>query len=188
LIPHTVPLAACVPVSVHVGVPPEHEIVPVSHELVGTHEAPVVHAVQVPVSHTFMDPHDVPSGRLLFEFVQTEAPVEQTVDQTVQEPVGVQSVPAVHALHVPVWHTMFTPHEEPSASAVPVSVHVATPVEQSAVPVWHGLVGTQAMPCVHASHAPLSQTWLVPQLVPFVTLVPVSRHVSVPMEQSVTPV
>jgi hypothetical protein len=188
LTPHTVPLAACVPVSVHVGVPPEQEIVPVSHELVGTHEAPLEHAAQTPVSHTFMDPHDVPSGRLLFEFVHTDAPVEQTVDHTVQELAGVQSVPAVHALHAPALHTMFTPHELPSASVVPVSVHVAAPVEQSVVPVWHALVGTQATPCVHALHAPLSQTWLVPHVVPLVTLVPVSRHVSAPMEQSVTPV
>ncbi len=187
LVPHTVPLAACVPVSVHVGVPPEQLSVPVSHALVGVHDAPAVHAVHAPLWQTELAPQDVPLGTALFVLAQTEAPVEQTVCQTVHEFVGEHTVPAVHAVQAAPRQTMFVPHVVPSASAVPVSLHTATPVEQSVVPVSHTLVGVQASPCVHAAHVPLPQTWLAPHVVPLATFVLVSRHVCTPPAQSVTP-
>jgi hypothetical protein len=70
----------------------------------------------------------------------------------------VQDAPTVHELHEPLSHTALVPHAVPLAVWVPVSVHTATPVEQSVVPVSHGLAGVHAAPEEHALQVPLSQT------------------------------
>jgi hypothetical protein len=70
---------------------------------------------------------------------------------------------------------------------LPVSWQADTPVEQLVKPVWHVLVGVHATPAVHALHAPLSQTSLVPQLVPFAASLPVSLQTETPVEQLVEP-
>lgn len=48
-------------------------------------------------------------------------------------------------------------------------------------------VGEHAPPAVHDEHAPLLQTWLVPQVCPLATL-PVETQTDWPDEQSVLPV
>ena len=80
LVPHDVPLATCVPVSVHTDTPVEHEVVPVSHGLGGVHETPAVQAVHAPLSQTSLAPHDVPLATLVPESVHTETPVEHVVE------------------------------------------------------------------------------------------------------------
>jgi hypothetical protein len=49
------------------------------------------------------------------------------------------------------------------------------------------LVGVQATPAVHETQLPPEQTWLLPQLVPSATLVPVAAHTDEPLEQVVDP-
>jgi hypothetical protein len=187
-VPHTVPFGACVPVSVQVEGLAEQSRVPVSHELAGVHAAPLVHVVHAPLSHTWPVPQDVPFGTSFCVFVHTEAPVAQLVAQTVHELAGVQTVPAVHATQLVPWQTMFRPHDVPAATAVPVSLQTGSPDAQSVVPLSHGfVVGVHCALWVHAPQFPSSQTWLAPQLVPLGTLSPVSLHVCVPVEQSLTP-
>ena len=188
LVPHTVPFGACVPVSVHVGVLPEQSRVPVSHALAGVHGDESAHALQTPFSHTSLVPHDAPFGRLLFVFVQTDAPLAQLVAQTVHELAGVHPVPAVHGLQTPPRHTMFAPHDVPLDTCVPVSLHTATPVEQSVEPVSQTLAGVHGALCVQAVQFPSSHTRLVPHEVPFEALVPVPEHTATPVEQSVAPI
>jgi hypothetical protein len=189
LTPHVVPFVAGIPVSVQLGVPPEQTMVPRSHALVGVHDAPFEQAAHVPFSQTLLVPHVAPLGRSLFVLAHTDAPLAQPVAHTVHEPVGVHTVPAVHGLQKPLRHTMLAPHVAPLARCVPVSVHTATPVEQSVVPVSHGTVGgVHAAVCVHALHAPLLHTSLVPHDMPLATLAPVSVHTATPVEQLVVPV
>jgi hypothetical protein len=89
--------------------------------------------------------------------------------------------------HAPPTHTPPEPQAVPFATALPVSWQADTPVEQLVKPVWHVLVGVHATPAVHALHAPLSQTSLVPQLVPFAASLPVSLQTETPVEQLVEP-
>jgi hypothetical protein len=187
LVPHTVPLGAWDPVSVHVGALPEQSRVPVSHALAGVHGDESAHALQTPFSQTSFVPHDVPFGRLLFVLVQTDPPLAQLVAHWVHELAGVHPVPAVHALHAPSKHTMFAPHDVPFDTSVPVSLHTTTPVEQSVVPVSHTFAGVHGAFCVHAMQLPSSHTRLVPHVAPFAALVPVPVQTSTPVEQSVAP-
>lgn len=76
------PFAASLPVSVHTGVPVEHESVPVWHPFVGVHDVPVVHAAHVPLLQTSLTPHAVPSSTFPPVSVQTGEPVEQPIDPT----------------------------------------------------------------------------------------------------------
>jgi hypothetical protein len=135
LVPHAVPFARLVPVSLHTGTPVVHDVVPVWQLLAGVHIAPVVHALQVPLSHTSLVPHEVPLGTSVIVSVQVETPVEQDVEPTWQLLVGVHDSPAVHDEHVPLSHTSLAPHVVPFERLVPVSLHTDTPVEHEVVPV-----------------------------------------------------
>jgi hypothetical protein len=66
------------PVSVHAGVPPAHEMTPVSHGLAGGHAPPATHAPHVPLSQTWPAPQLVPLATLPVA-LHTETPVEQSV-------------------------------------------------------------------------------------------------------------
>jgi hypothetical protein len=57
---------------------------------------------------------------------------------------------------------------------------------QDVKPAWHGLVGVQARPAVHATHAPALHTMLVPQAVPFWTF-PASTQTGAPVLQVIAP-
>jgi len=145
--------------------------------------------LQVPSSHTSFVPHEAPLGRLLCVFAQTEAPLVQLVAQRVHDPAGVHTLPDVHGLQRPERQTWFAPHEVPLVTGVPVSLHDATPEEQSIAPTSQALpAGTHDAPDAHALHEPLSHTAFVPHDCPLVRFVPVSSHASAPLEQSVSPV
>ena len=104
---------------------------------------------------------------------------------------GEQAPPAVHGTHDPPLHTWLVPHVWPLAT-LPVETHTEAPVEQSVLPVWQLLatppvVGVQATPAVHATQLPPEQTWLLPQLVPSATLVPVAAQTDDPEAHVVDP-
>jgi hypothetical protein len=187
LVPHDVPLAALLPVSVHDGVPIEHARVPVWQALVGVHDAPVVHALHVPLSQTRLVPHGVPFATLACVSLHTGSPVEQPTAPTWQGLTGAHAAPAVHAPQLPSSQTAFVPHGLPLAALVCVSVHDGVPDEHTRAPVWHALVGVQAAPLVQTPHAPPLQTWLVPHEVPLDALTPVSLHTGTPVEQPMAP-
>jgi hypothetical protein len=157
-VPHVVPLAACVPVSVHTATPVEQSVEPVSHGFDGVHAAPCVHEVHAPLSHTLLVPHAVPFAALVPVSLHTAAPVEQSVVPAWHALVGAHEAPCVHAMHAPALHTSLLPHVVPLGAGVIVSVQTATPVEQSVLPTSHALVGTHDAPFVQAVHIPVSQT------------------------------
>jgi hypothetical protein len=68
--------------------------------------------------------------------VQTGAPVLQLIIPVRQGlPAIEQAIPALQSAHVPVaLQTLFGPQVVPAAAGVPLSVHVAVPVEQTSVP------------------------------------------------------
>ncbi len=146
---------------------------------------PAVHALHVPPLHTLFVPHIVPSAAFP-AVMQTELPVAQEVTPVLHALVGWQLIPAVHELHVPALHTLFVPHDVPSAT-FPASAQTEVPDMQDVVPVLHGLVGWQLVPAVQAPHVPLSQTLFVPHDVPLATF-PVSPQTEVPVTQEVVPV
>ncbi len=154
LVPHEVPFATSVPVSVHVGVP-EQLSVPTWHGLAGVHGLPWVQLVHAPLTHTSLVPHTVPLGAGSPVSMQTGAPVEQSVIPASHGlPVGVQAAFCVHALHAPSSQTMFVPHEVPGASGTRVSVQVCVPVAQEVEPTSQGLAGVHERPAVHPTHEP----------------------------------
>jgi hypothetical protein len=188
-VPQAVPFARSVVVSMQVCVPVEHDVVPATHLFVFVeHETPAVQAVHVPLSHTWFVPQTVPFGSAVPVFAHVEVPVEHEVFQTVQEFAGVQSVPETQETHAPLSQTRFVPHVVPFATGVVEFTQVCVPVAQEVVPARQefGFV-LHAIPEVHVVHAPLLQTWPVPQVVPFTTGVVVSTQVCVPVEQDVVP-
>jgi hypothetical protein len=142
--------------------------------------------VRMPFAHDWAAPHSVPTG-LLPLFTQTELPVAHEVRPSLQGSVGVHATPAVHGSQLPDRQTWFVPQLVPSARAAPVSWQVAAPVVQVSVPVWQGLAGVQAPPAVHATHAPVLHTRLVPHTVPFGAF-PVSAQTDAPVTHDVAPV
>lgn len=91
----------------------------------------------------------------------------------------------MQAPHVPPPHTLFIPHEVPSAT-FPISAQTALPVTQEMVPVRQTLVGWQLMPVMQEPHTPSPHTLFVPQVVPLARFCPVSEQVIVG-EQTVMP-
>lgn len=174
------------PVSTHTDVPVEQLVLPKSQLFVGgVHGTLAWQKTQPPLSQTWFIPHDVPFGRLPVA-LHTGTPVLQEIEPVLQA-AGVQVAPFVHALHDPLSQTALVPQLVPLATCDPVSVHTGVPLEHESVPVSHTLLGVQAVPFWHMVHAPLSQTMLVPQLVPLSTLLPVSLQTGAPDEQSMDP-
>ncbi len=187
LVPHVVPLVIWVVVGLHTGAPVVHEIVPVTHGLVGVHDAPVVQALQVPLSQTSFVPQTVPLAALLPVSVHTGAPVVQTMVPVWQALVGVHAAPIEHVVHEPFSQTSPVPHEVPLAT-FPVTPHTDVPVAQEVSPVWQTLPVEHDTPAVHDAHVPLSQTSLVPHEVPLFTGLPVSLQTGNPVVHDVVPV
>jgi hypothetical protein len=79
------------------------------------------------------------------------------------------------------------PQLVPLVTLPPLSVQTGAPVEQERVPVWHTFVGGHDAPWVQTEHEPVRQTSFEPHPVPSVTLLPVSLHTPVPVEQSIEP-
>jgi hypothetical protein len=187
-LPHAVPLVTLLTLAVHADVPVAHEVSPV-WQADGAHAVPDVHATHAPLSQTWLLPQAVPLATFVVVPPQVEPPVEHDVVAVWHAlPAGWHAWPDVHAMQLPLpSHTWLDPHVVP-AEAFDENAHVEVPVEHVVIPVWQTLlVGLHATPAVHATHAPLSQTWLLPQAVPLATFVaPV--HIDEPLEQSVVPV
>jgi hypothetical protein len=65
LVPQLAPLSTLPPLSMHTGAPEAQLMEPVWHGFVGTHEAPAVHALHVPLSQTRLVPQAVPLETLV---------------------------------------------------------------------------------------------------------------------------
>ena len=115
---------------------------------------------------------------------QTDAPVTHEVAPVLHGGVvGVQLVPDVQAVQVPLSQTLFAAQVERLARFRPVSEQVIAG-EQTAIPAWQALAGVHASPAVHATQAPALQTLFIPHVVPFATF-PATRQTATPVLQVV---
>jgi hypothetical protein len=176
LTPHDVPFGL-LPDSAHVDMPVVHVVTPFLQGFVGGQLVPGVQPEHAPLLQTWLVPHDVPFA-LLPVSAHTIVPVAHEFVPVLHVLPGWQLVPAVQAAHVPLLQTWLVPHDVPFA-LLPVSAHTDAPVTHDVVPVRHMFVGWQLAADVHATHAPLLQTRLVPQTDPLTRLVPLSAQVMV---------
>jgi hypothetical protein len=98
------------------------------------HEAPWVHAAQVPLLQTMLVPQAVPSASAVPVSVHAEAPVEHEVIPVWHALLGVHARPAVHAAQAPALHTMLVPQVVPFGAFEPVSMQLGAPAHD-VVPV-----------------------------------------------------
>src|SRR5580700_2888679 len=90
-------------------------------------------------------------------------------------------------VHAPLKQVWPPPHDVPFAT-LPSATQVAAPEEQEMMPVWQTLpAGLHAAPEAQLTHAPSSQTSLVPHEVPFAAL-PSAIQVAPPEEHETAPV
>jgi hypothetical protein len=99
---------------------------------------------------------------------------------------GSHIIPAVHAVHAPLLHTMPAPQTFP-LGALPPSMHSEAPVAHDVLPILHGLSKEQVASGVQATQLPLLQNILFPQGVPLPTAAPVSVQSGVPVAQDKVP-
>jgi len=186
-VPQVVPSSSGLPVSVQAGVPPEQSSAPAWHVLAaGTHAAPDMQVWHCPAEHTIPVPQAFPFDAFPVS-MQTALPVLQAIWPTRQgDPAMSQAIPSVHALQVPCAQTMFVPHEVPSVTAVPESVHTALPPVQERVPVWQAFAGTHEPPSLQATQEPPPHTFPCPQGVPSGAS-PASMQTAIPVAQLVCP-
>jgi hypothetical protein len=141
--------------------------------------------MHAPLLHTWFVPQVVPLGRFPVS-AQTDVPVTHDVAPVRQGLVGWQLAPAVQPPQMPLLQTLLVPQTVPLTRFAPLSAQVMVG-EQAVKPAWHGLEGVQASPTVHATQAPLLQTRLVPQPVPFATFSD-STQTGAPVLQVIAPV
>jgi len=158
------------------GVAPEHASV---------HALPPQSGLPVPALGPPHDVHAAPPVPL---------PHSVTVWPVVTQPWRSQHpaehVAALHAAHVPLWHTRPAPHVCPSWTGTGF-MHWG-PAEQDCTPTWQALLfGLHCAPPVQAvqealaSHTPLAPPW-VAHGVPGAAATPWSVHVATPPTQAVT--
>jgi len=180
------------PPSMQVRAPVAHEVTPLLQALLGLvpQATPAVHETQVPAPlHTRFVPQATP-GDLFVSSAQVWAPVAQEVAPFLQM-LGLvaQAPPAVQAAQVPApLQTMLVPQLVPPAFAVPLT-HIGAPVMHDATPLSQEFgLPEQLCPSVQVPQNPLpSQTRLVPQGVPPMTLPVPSTQTGAPVEHEVTP-
>jgi hypothetical protein len=187
LVPHDMP-SGTFDALLQTETPVEHEVVPFWQTFPpGLHTVPDVHDVHAPLSQTRFEPHDAPFERFVTFAVQAETPVAHDV-RPVWQAAGEHDVPAVHAVHVPLSHTMFDPHDVPFVTFVAVPPHVCDPDAHVVVPLTHALPpGWHVVPDTHAMQFPPLQTWLLPQDIPSGKFA-VNEHVELPVVHVVIPV
>lgn len=181
---HAVP-AGALPLAVHTGAPVVQLVVPVVQGLPVEHDAPGIHATQLPAALHTPPLHAVPTGSGLVA-LQTGDPVVHEIVPEWQAVAGVQAMPVVHALHVPL--ALQTPpvHAVP-AGELPLAVQTGAPVVHEMVPVWQAVGGVHAIPLVQVLHIPLPLQTPPEQAVPAGAL-PLELHTGAPLEQSSVPV
>lgn len=173
--------------SPHTALPVEQLTTPFRHAefVFVVHAAPSLHGLHAPLRHA-PPGHEVPFV-LLLPSTHTELPVEQSMLPLRQAEPGfvVHAAPCVQALQKPPPHTP-PGHVVPFIFAAP-STHTELPVEQSMTPNRHAEFGfvVQAVPALHATHAPALHTPLG-HVVPFILFVP-SVHTALPVAQLMTP-
>jgi hypothetical protein len=135
-VPHDVPAATLVVVSVHDGADPEQTSVPVWHLFAGVHAPPCWQVAHVPVWQTIPVPHVVPFG-LLSVSVQTGAPVAQTMLPTRHGlPVTSHVMPCTQLSQLPLWQTLSMSQRVPLACRSVSSMHaIAPPSRQTNIPL-----------------------------------------------------
>lgn len=118
-VPQVVPGATGSAVGVHTGAPEPQAIRDIVHAFGGVQSWPSTHAMHWPAgSQTLPASHDAPVASGVVVSTHRSAPLPQLVCQSVQEPGGVQLVPAVQETQVPVGsQTMFVPHVAPVPSS-----------------------------------------------------------------------
>ena len=174
------------PVSVHTGVPVEHESVPVWHVFVGMQLPPPVHITQLPLLQTWFEPQFVPSGRLPVS-VQTPVPEVQTMLAVRHGVVVVHEVPAVQPTQLPaVLQTWFVPQDVPGGR-LPLFAQTGVPLEQTSAPARQAVDGVHEAPAMHVMQPPFEHTWFMPHEVPFAMSAPVSMHWGEPVAQLMVP-
>ncbi len=130
--------------------------------------------MQAPAWQTPVPPpgmlHGRPSRTGVAVGVQVGVPDPHSFSDCTQASAGVQSCPCTQLTQPPVpSHTRSVPHADPGGSK-PASAHTSDPVPQAIVPAWQVIPGSQAVPAVHGTQAPLaSQTRFEPQAVPAAT-------------------
>ena len=118
----------------------EHPFEPATHVsgLPAAHcDAFTVHATQLaqfPVVQDRPFPQLVPLGRSEPVSLHTDVPVAHDVAPVWHGFAGAHVTFEVHGTHWALLHTSFVPQGVPSDTTVPVSVHVATPLEHDVVP------------------------------------------------------
>ena len=154
-----------------------------------TSRVPEMMRMHAPPLHTRSGPHVAPSFAGVAPFSQTWVPVAQEVTPATQTFGFVTHAAfATQPTQLPALHTRSVPHEVPFAFAVGELSQVRAPVAQDSMPSMHGFGFVEhAPPAAQATHAPASQTWFVPQLVPSAICAAVSRHCCVPVEQELVP-
>ncbi len=186
-VPHDVPFALF-PISAQTGTPVTHEVVPTLHAFACVQAAPGVHAPHTPLAlQTMFVPQLVPAAR--FRLVSEQVMLgEQVCVPAWHGFVGVHASPAVHDTQLPVWQTMFVPHDVPLAT-LPDTVQTGAPLVHTFAAVLQGMPDTEQLePTVHGPHTPLAlQTMLVPQLVPAVAFTFRSVQTGAPVEQASIP-
>ncbi len=185
---HVVPFILLLP-STQTAFPVLQLMMPFLHAAPGlvVHAAPSLQALHEPALHT-PPAHTVPFG-LLAPSTQTAAPDEHSTVPSRQADPGLvaHDAPCVHETHCSeALHTRLVPHEAPVPLRAPFA-QTGAPDVHAMEPLKHGLVGVHVAPALQFAHTPaLSQTWLVPHVVPG-ALLPPSMQRSAPVLQSVTP-
>jgi hypothetical protein len=95
-------------------------------------------------------------------------------------------VPAWQETHIPDRQTRLAPQGVPSESEVIASLQTAPLALHDWVPMWQGLLGTQLVPALHATHVPPKHTFPLPHIVPSGWLAE-SMHTETPVAQEVVP-
>jgi hypothetical protein len=166
-VPHDVPFAICVPVSMQVCVPVAQENVPATHGFgLVAHVPPDTHAEQRPPLQTASVPHEVPFGSAVAESTQTDVPVVQDVTPVKQgSGLSVQATPAMHALQRPPLQTWSVPQPVPFGSVIAgSSMQTCVPSEpgtvQETIPAVQGEFGfvVQEPPATQVRQTPALQT------------------------------
>ena len=130
---------------------PAQERAPAWHGLVGVQGALATQAMQAPLLQTWPVPQLSPLLTLP-DSRQTDWPVSHDVFPVRQGfPATGQSCAARQSVQTPVKQTLLVPHEMPSLSEVPLSMHAGAP-KHTRAPSWQRFAGAHGAFVVHATH------------------------------------
>ncbi len=192
---HTKPEPQAVPgvfwvALVQTSEPVAHEVRPLKQGLgLVTQAVPVVQLTHAPALQTWSTPQALPGGRSA-PSVHTAVPPAHEMTPALQT-LGllVHALPVVHTPQKPLLSQTWPAPQLVPAILAALSMQLEVPVTQVVTPSrqLEGLV-VHAAPATHATQAPVPlHTWPVPQVMPALAF-DESRHRSVPMLQSLTPV